>query len=175
MFRFQFEYNFEDLLTLNRVAVKIAKPGQRIAKGLLLGVLFCAGLFIALTGVLLLWLDRDTVRGVLFLVIGVLYLALVLFRQRLNALYSKRLLLKGTGELTVVLDGDGISEHSAKGEAQYPWAAFIGGYLCRERYLLFLDKRHAIILPKRALVEGDFTELNGFLAEKLGKEIKEIH
>ena len=70
MFRFQFEYNFEDLLTLNRVAVKIAKPGQRIAKGLLLAVLFCAGLFIALTGVLLLWLDRDTVRGVLFQVSG---------------------------------------------------------------------------------------------------------
>lgn len=174
MFRFQFEYNFEDLLILNRVVAKIAKPGQRIAKGLLLTVLFCAGLFTALSGVLLLWMDHDTAGGILFLVIGLLYLALVLFRQRLNALYSKRLLLKGTGELTVVLDGDGVSEHSAKGEAQYPWAAFVGGYLCKERYLLFLDKRHAIILPKRALVMGDFTELNGFLAEKLGKEIREI-
>lgn len=175
MFRFQFEYNFEDLLILNRVVAKIAKPGQRIANLILYTILFCFGLFVTLIGILgLLLLDHDTARSVLFLVAGLLYLALVLFRQRINALHSKKLLLKGTGELTVVLDEDGVSEHSAKGEAQYPWAAFVGGYLCKERYLLFLDKRHAIILPKRALVKGDFTELNGFLAEKLGKEIREI-
>lgn len=174
VFRFQFEYNFEDLLALNRVAAKIAKPYKKIIIGLFFTIAFCAGLFFTLGGVLLLRRDHDIAKVIPPLVIGVIYLTLVLFRQRLNALYSKRLLLKGTGELTVVLDGDGVSEHSAKGEAQYPWAAFVGGYLCRERYLLFLDKRHAAVLPKRALVEGDFAELNGFLAEKLGKEIREI-
>lgn len=170
MYRFQFEYDFGDMLTLNRVAAKV---NRRVIVTILYIVLFLCGAFVALTGVLML-LAGDMVRGILFLVIGAAYMALILFRRRIDAWRSKRMLLKGTGELTVTLDGEGVYERSAKGEAYYPWRVFLNGCHSGGRYLLFIDKRHAAILPERALVEGDPAALKAFLEDRLQMEIKEI-
>jgi len=75
----------------------------------------------------------------------------------------------------VALEEDGLREHSLKGEGFYPWRAFID--VCRSRgsYLLFLDKKHAVILPQRIISEETILPLERFLTEKFGKEIKEIH
>lgn len=174
LFQFQFVYEFEDLLILNRVVAKAYRRWlTRITNILwpLIGVsdLLAAGFLIYLQG-------KDAFPVALIaLVIGAFLCASPFFRYHLAAWQSRRMLVKDTGELTVVLDEDGLREHSLKGEGFYPWESFINVYRSRGSYLLFLDKKHALILPGRVIPEETVAPLERFLAEKFGTEIKEIH
>ncbi len=47
-------------------------------------------------------------------------------------------------------------------------------YHARGRYLLFVDRKHAMILPERALEQGDAAGLNAFLEDKLQRKVKEL-
>lgn len=171
VYRFQFAYDFQDLLTLNRVASRCYRRWRTLifrAVAILVGTLN-----LLLTG-LLLWADGFSGMMLLNLLFGICLPALGVFYHRFNAWNSKRMLVKGTGELTVTLEEEGVREQSVKGEGFYRWDAFIGAYHDRERYLLFLDKKHAAILPERALIQGDKMLLKAYLEEKLQKEVKEI-
>lgn len=169
-FQFKLTYAFEDLLVLNRVVRKTYRRWPaRISRGV--GFFLCA-LCVPL-GIFLLYLG-ELLTGFLDLLLGLVILALTIWYDRINAWASRRLLLKDTGEITVTLDEDGLLEQSLKGEAFYPYGAFIGGFHCRGRYLLFLDKKHGVILPEYAVTAGDPAALGVWLTEKLGKEIIEV-
>lgn len=172
MYQFQFEYNFKDLLTLNRVYTKARGCwSARILRTLeiVIGAL-------NLLAVVMFWNAIDAFPRLLVnLIFGLLLVGIGVFRTRLNAWSSKRMLVKDTGVLTVTLDEDGVREHNKKGEGIYRWDALVDGYHSRERYLLFVDKKHAIVLPERALTQGDSTQLKSFIEARLGQEIKEIH
>ena len=174
MFQFQCAYECEDLVSLNRVVSKAYRRWlTRITNILWLLIggsdLLAAGFLIHLQG------KSAFPVALIALVIGALLCASPFLRHRLAAWQSRRMLLKDTGELTVVLDEEGLREHSLKGEGFYPWKGFIDVYRSRGSYLLFLDKKHALILPRRVIPEETVAPLERFLAEKFGTEIKEIH
>lgn len=173
MYQFQFEYNFQDLLILNCVHIKTS-AGRKVASILLRLVLLLMGVPMVVTSVWALAVGQCELPLIAFLFMGLLYIVLAIFYYRFGAWYSKRLQMKGTGELTVTVDEDSVREHSLKGDNTFPWSAFASGYHSRERYFLFIDPRHAVILPERALTIGDSTMLKSFLEEKLHKEVKEI-
>lgn len=174
MYQFEFEHDYQDMVTLNRVYSKTY--GRRwIIVLTVFGIV--VGIVRLMAAVLLIAFHSDEPLWSMIVnrfLLSVLLLTGWFWWPRLNAIFSKRMLLKGAGMLTVALDEKGIYEHSAKGESQSPWSSFIGVYHCRARYLLFLDKRHAIVLPERALVAGDPATLRAFLEEKLQKEIIDV-
>lgn len=170
-FRFQFSYTFEDLVVLNRV---VRKTYRRRSYAICRAVGFLLGAVSLLMGLLLLVLGERS-SGLLGLIPGLAILALSIWFDQINAWASQRLLMKGTGEIAVALGEDGVREESLKGEAVYPYQAFIGGFVCRGRYLLFLDKKHAVILALEAMTQGDPAELGPWLADKLGGNIVTIH
>ena len=173
MYQFQFEYDFQDLLILNRVHIK-TRAGRKVAAILLRFVLLLMGVPMVVTSAWALSLGQCELSLIVFLLMGLLYIVFAIFYYQFCAWYSKRLQMKGTGELTVTVDEDSVREHSLKGDNTFPWNAFASGYHSRERYFLFIDPRHAVILPERALTQGDSAALKSFLEEKLHKEVKEI-
>lgn len=169
-FRFQYDYTLEDMIILNQVSEK----AYRRKKVLL------TRLFIALLGVGYLFLgtmilrNQSWVTAAIVLLAAVFFLAVAVFYHRMTAWRTRRMMLKGVGELTVDLAEDGLQGYSEKGNGFYPYEAFIGAFYTKGRYLLFADQRHAVLLPERALAQGNLAELKPFLEEKLKKEIIEI-
>ena len=163
-------YTIQDLLVLCRVTAKRYRRGRTLLHRT---VYVLAGLALLATGVLLL-LDAilqegdSLLLGVVLLAAGLLYLGLGIFYHRLTAWRSHRMQLRDMGEITVTLDDAGVREQGKKGEGFYPYSSFIGCFHSRGRYLLFLDKKHAVILPEQAVTVGDPAALGGKLAEKFG-------
>lgn len=163
-------YTFQDLTVLCRVA---AKRYRRAYTALVRGVIFLLGLAMLGMGALFLALDVPGVWGVVLVLLGLLYLGLSVFYYRFTAWRSGRMQLKDAGEITVTLDDAGVRESGKKGESFYPYASFIGCFHSQGRYLLFLDKKHAVILPEAAIAVGDPASLGAKLAEKFGGPIRE--
>ncbi len=173
MYQFQFEYDFQDLLVLNRVYTK-ASDGRRAASILARVFLILSGVFIVAITALVMILAECTLRMALYFLFGLLELALAIFYYHYNAWISKHLQIKNAGVWTITVDEDGVREHSAKGDNIFPWNVLEGGYHSRGRYFLFIDKKHAVILREQALTQGDPATLRAFLEEKLQKKVKEI-
>ena len=152
-------YEFKDLLVLCRVTAKRYRRGRPAGHRT---IYVLAGLVLLATGALLL------------LAAGLLYLGLGIFYHRLTAWRSHQMQLKDVGEVTVTLDDAGVREQGRKGEGFYPYASFIGCSHSRGRDFLFLDKKHAVILPEAAMAVGDPAALGARLAEKFGGPIPEV-
>lgn len=170
MFQFQYEYEFQDLIALNRVDRKVYR---RWTSGMIrIFGLIVAGANLLMAGFLL-WMDGFP-KGLVNLLFALILLAILFLHDRLNAWSSRRMMLKDTGLMTVTLENNGVRYHNRKEEGLYRWEAFISIFLYQERYFLFLDKKHAVVLPERALLQGDSVALKAFLNEKTGKEIKKL-
>ncbi len=164
-------YTFQDLMALNRAMARLYRRGRTAASRT---VRFFMGLLMLAMSSLVLVGGISIPLGIMLVVLGVVYLCLAVFHYRLSAWHSSRLQLKDAGELTVTLDDTGVREHGRKGEGFYPYASFIGCAHSRERYFLFLDKRHAVILPEAAIAVGDPAALGAKLAEKFDGSIQEV-
>lgn len=169
-------YTIQDLLVLNRVTSKCYRRTRTLLHR---AVYFLAGLVLLATGMLLLLdailLEGDSLLlGIVLLAAGLLYLGLGIFYHRLTAWRSHRMQLRDMGEITVTLDDAGVREQGRKGEGFYPYSSFIGCFHSRGRYLLFLDKKHAVILPEPAVTVGDPAALGARLAEKFGGALPEV-
>ena len=169
-------YSYEDLLVLCRVTAGCYRRARTViyrAIVLALGVVM-----LGLGGLLILgnFLSGDgfSLLGAALILLGLLYLGLSIFYHRFSAWRSSRMQLKDTGEITVTLDDAGVREQGRKGEGFYPYASFIGCFHSRGRYFLFLDKKHAVILPEAAMAVGDPAGLGARLAEKFGGPIPEV-
>ena len=161
-------YTYQDLLALCRVAAKRYRRGRTIAVRSLLLVLGLA--MIGLGGLLvlgeLLSGGGFPLQGALVVLLGLVYLGLSVFYHRFTAWRSSRMQIKDLGEITVTLDDAGVRERGRKGESFHPYSSFI-------RYFLFVDKKHAVILPEQAIAVGDPAALGAKLAEKFGGRIPE--
>lgn len=172
MYQYHFSYTHEDLWVFNRVYRKVYRHW-----GTVLRVIACLfGVLNVFAGLLTLWAQILAEEHFFLwnLLIGAFLLWVALRYDHINARSSRRMLLKDTGEFTITLEETGLREQSRKGEGFYPWASFIGLCYSRERYLLFLDKRHAIIIPQRAMGESSIVSAREFMQQKTQKEIKEI-
>ena len=105
---------------------------------------------------------------------GTLLLALALFEDHLAAWGSRRRNLQNAGRILVCLNEDGVTEETKKGKDIRPYSAFTEAYACKGYWLLFVDQRHAYILPQAAMTAGDPAVFSDFLTEKTGKTIKRI-
>lgn len=170
MFQFQYEYTLEDMNALSRISAKTYRRKKVLIYRAVLAVMGIAYLGM---GVLLLS-GGSTAPGVILAVAGVLFAAVSLLYHQGSAWRTKRLMVGGEGGFTVTLEEESVHGKSESGESAYPYSAVIGAYHYRERYFLFLDTHHAMLLPERALTRGDSAALRGFLEEKLKKEIKEM-
>lgn len=164
-------YTFQDLLALNRVT---AKRYRRTRTVIYRVVMLLLGLAMLGMGALLLWAEGPTVLGAALVLLSLLYLGLAVFYHRLTAWRSSRMQLKGMGEVTATLDDAGVREQGEKGEGFYPYSSFIGCFHSRGRYFLFLDKKHAVILPEAAIAVGDPATLGQKLAAKFGGPVAEV-
>ena len=95
-----------------------------------------------------------------------------IFYHRINALQSRRLLVKTAGEGTVVLSDTEFTEQTSLGTASHPYSAFLSVIRYRGRLFLFVDKRHAYILPDERMTVGDPAGVDAFLEEKCGKPVR---
>lgn len=171
MYQFQFALDFEDLVVFNRVYGKTS--GKKIKRSLTAFTVLAADLIVIVAHCAAqsfgfhLWLML-VIATTLGIVISNAQFPTV------SARATKRMQVESIGELTMTLDTDGVREQSIKCDSLYPWASLVAAYHSRGRYVLFLDPKHAIILPERALTQGDIATLKAFLEEKLHKEVKEI-
>lgn len=170
MYQFQYDYTLEDMNALSRVTAKTYRRKRALVYRAVLALLGAAYLAMGW----LLFSSGSKLVGVILFAAGVLFLALSLFYHQGTAWRIKRMMVEGEGEFTVMLGEESVHGKSVKGESSYPYSAVVGAFYYRERYFLFLDKRHAMLLPKRALIQGDASQLEAFLTEKLGKEIAKI-
>lgn len=170
MFQFQYDYTLEDMNALSRVTGKTYRRKKVLIFRLVLALLGMGYLYMGCV----LFAPGSKLVGVILLAAGILFVALSLFYHQGTAWRSKRMMPERMGSLTVELEETGLRGKSGAGEDFYPYSAVIGAYHYRERYFLFLDRRHAMLLPERALVRGEKAALGGFLSEKLKKEIKEL-
>lgn len=170
MFRFQYQYTLEDMDALSRVSGKTYRRKRVLTFRTVLALISIAYLFMGYV----LFVPGSQLVGLILLAAGALFAALAIFFHRGTAWRSKRMLMTGEEPLSVELEEEGVRGRGKMGESFYRYSAVIGAYYYRERYFLFLDKRHAVLLPERALVQGEPAALRIFLKDKLGKEIKEI-
>ncbi len=169
-FQCEIRYTYQDLLSLNRLTSKIYR---RVWSVLLRALCIILGLFLLATFLLSVFLLHDPVTELLVPgVVGLLILLVGLFYQRLNALQSWRMMVKGAEEGRFTLDEDGVHEETAKGTSFHPYSAFFEIVDYRERYFFYLDKRHAYILPYSSFTAGNPAALAPFLEKQCGKPIR---
>lgn len=164
-------YSYQDLLVLCRVT---ARCYRRVRTVIYRTVVVLLGLAMLGLGALLLWAEGVNSLGAALVLLGLLYLGLAVFHYRLAAWSSSRMQLKDVGEITVTLDDAGVRERGRKGEGFYPYSSFIGCVHSQGRYFLFLDKKHAVVLPEAAVTVGAPAALGARLAEKFGGAIQEV-
>ena len=170
MFRFQYEYTLEDMNALSRVSARTYRRKKVLVYRTVLALLGAVYLGMGV----LLFSHQSWVAGTVLLIAGLLFAAISVFYHQGTAWRTKRMMVEGEGGFTVTLEEEGVHGKSEKGESSYPYSAVIGAYHYRERYFLFLDKRHAMLLPERALVMGDPSLLQSWLEQKLKRDIQKL-
>ena len=171
-------YSYQDVLALMRVLIRKRKIGRWVRLLFRLAMVLFGGSMVLSA---LSWLDGgyvgETPLWVLVvwpLFMGTLLLALALFEDHLAAWGSRRRNLQNAGRILVCLNEDGVTEETKKGKDIRPYSAFTEAYACKGYWLLFVDQRHAYILPQAAMTAGDPAVFSDFLKEKTGKTIKRI-
>ncbi|MCI2058216.1 MAG: YcxB family protein [Oscillibacter sp.] len=168
-------YTRQDLMEFNKVYVRSSrlrcwgKNLFRILSVLCGAALFLAGLMILLGGGIQ---EGLLVPGIVSTAVGAVWLLSGVFYYRINAWGSRRQMLRETGSFTVTLREDGVTEETEKGISNYPYASFTDAVFHANRWFLFLDQRHALILPLSTMAQGAPVELEKFLEERTGKTAK---
>lgn len=169
--RFDHGYEKADFIAMQKLYQKTVQPWWWKALAL---VMLLAGVFLVFGGALMLALDEEVFgQALVSLLMGGLLILLTLFRTRINAWGSRRQAMK-TGNLTIKFSAEGLTETSRMGTFSMPYGNVERVFYYRERYFLFLDKRHAHILPERAFAVGDPKDFPAFIEDRTGKRVEYI-
>ena len=193
--RFDHSYRKEDFRALSKLAGKTTRKwSSRIIS--VFG--FAVGLFAFLSGILMLWSDREiSDLTATLLLFGGLCLVLGFFRNRLNAWGARKQSLQ-VENLTMKFSDEGLAQSSSAmiptpprisvrmlPVMEYPfdgsWGYQVTGYFApTSRYgtpkdfMAFVDKLHAYILPEDRFVVGDSADFRAFIEAKTGKTVEYI-
>lgn len=168
--RFDHGYEKADFVALNAVASKRLTPWWKRGAGV---VMLLAALFLLFGGAAMLGDEEVRVSGVTAVLMGVAFLLLFVFKNRVNAWASKR----NTGKienLTIKCSDTAITEKHEQALVQMPYTSFTRIFHYKKRYFLFLDKRRAYILPEERFVVGDPHDFADFIAVKTGKPVEYV-
>lgn len=168
-YQYTMRYTYDDLLALNIVSGKTYRKWRsRIVRLLCL----LLGGFLLLTSALMIACGEPFSQVIFPVTVGALALLVGIFYHRVNALQSRRMMVKTAGEGTVALSDTEFTEQTSLGTASHPYSAFLSVIRYRGRLFLFVDKRHAYILPDERMTVGDPTGVDAFLEEKCGKPVR---
>lgn len=167
----QSELDFPQFLALNRLA---GKTYRRWWTRIFRGVGFVMGGCMLLINALMLR-DSGYISGMgLGFFIGVSLLAAAAFYHYFNAWGSSRQMLKAGRASTVTMNETGLTEVTEIATVQYVYNAFFELVDYRTYYFLFLDQKHAYILPKSAFIQGNAADFPQFIEKKCEKQMKHI-
>lgn len=169
--RFDHSYRKEDFRALSKLAGKTTRKwSSRIIS--VFG--FAVGLFAFLSGILMLWSDREiSDLTATLLLFGGLCLVLGFFRQPPERMGARKQSLQ-VENLTMKFSDEGWRRAAARPRHRCRIMRSSGLYHYRDRYFLFVDKLHAYILPEDRFVVGDSADFRAFIEAKTGKTVEYI-
>lgn len=175
-FRFILDHGntFKELLNLNRVATKKGKI-LRFAVLLLRVALVLGGIILLVPGILLLSPVKESQHvGIACLIVGIIWLLLGLFYFHYGAWNSRRLHLKNVGSIIISLTKDDIVEVTQMSDSRFGYDVVKEICFYKNTYFLFVDRKHALILPCDQLVSGCVGNLQQALEERCGIPVKKM-
>ena len=164
--------SFRDLLNLQKVSVKRSSL-LRILVPLLRVILVLGGVFFLVPGAVLLKPD-SLPTGIACLLVGVVWLLLGLFYFHYGAWKSRRMRIKRVGGSIISLTENDIVEVTQMSDSRFGYDVVQEMYFYRNTYFLFVDKKHALILPCACLVSSSADDLLQTLEARCGKQIKKL-
>ena len=165
---------FKELLKLNRAAVKRSKL-MRILVPLLRIVLVLGGIFFLVPGIVMLSPGEGELHvGIACLAVGVIWLLLGLFYFHYGAWRSRRMQLKNIGSIIISLTENDIVEVTQKTDSRFGYDVIQHICFYKNTYFLFVDKKHAFILPCGNLVSGNLDDLQSVLEERCGRTVQKL-
>lgn len=167
--RFDQGYEKDDYLALQRLYQKKLQPWW---KHILEVLMLLAGVIVVIDAILLLTLGSIG-QGLFSLALGLLLAMIFLFRTRINAWASRRQAMK-TENLTVKFSAEGITETSSTGTLTMPYSNVERIFHYRACYFLFLDKRHAHILPESHFAVGDPADFAAFIEDRTRLRVEHV-
>ena len=170
-FAVESRYTFQDLLTLNQLVGKTTRRVVTLPTRILCAVL--GGWMLMFTG-LQLWLGSIAVITPISLLMGLFLIALSVFYHHINAWQSKRLMVKFDGTARFDFLAESFTERTSVGVTSHPYGAIYAAYHFKNRFFVFLDKKHSYILPEAEFVQGLLAEFKPFLEQKCGKKVIDI-
>lgn len=87
---------------------------------------------------------------------------------------SRRNQLSPNKRMIVTINEEGVTDQTGAITTHYEYQAFYAVCYYQDSYMLFLNRKTALILPERCREGGSSPELKHFLEEKAGKSIKYI-
>ena len=100
-----------------------------------------------------------------------LLIALYFLRDSINAHAMLKRRVKGTEHMEYVFDDECFKVDCSALKEQYGYEAFKELYRVKGIFLMYVDKRHAVILPERCFTLGTPDDFVRFIAGKTGKTI----
>lgn len=165
-FEVQSSLDFQQLLALNRLSGKTYRKWvSRCWRGIG-GLLGSACLALSL---LLWWADGFSMGILGFLLLGAVLLASSIFYHYLNAWGSSRQIIQKACQSTVRMDAEGFTEESEMATIYHRYGVFYALYAYSGYFFLFIDQKHAYILPKASFTRGNSEEFPRFIEERCGK------
>ncbi len=166
MFKFGVEYSFKDFIALNKLYAKKMKKWWRRAIEIFYIV---AGIIFILIGAVMLT-EEISFSWFFVIFLGIILILLMVFAPYLGAIQTKRLLLQDEHKMEFSFEEEFFIETTDKSESKRFYNSIFSLYFYKDRYFIFLDKRHAYIIPKDFLKEINQDEFIKFISEKSEKE-----
>ena len=170
-YKAEIKYEYEDFLAWNKVYAKTSNRKQSRIVGIVFIVLILITLGCTVYMAVIDALDATSILPIALVAIGS---AVMLFRYRISARVSQKHYIKDMGTEYVSFCEDAIYVKNSKADSKNFYSGITDIYVDDDRFYFLLDKRHALILPKKQLSCGDFNEFAAFISEKTGLEIKYV-
>lgn len=105
-------------------------------------------------------------------VLCVLNLSVAIGYRRYAAFLTRRRLTQPGETMSVTIDDSGVTDRTGGVTTRYEFSTLYAVCWYRDVYLLFINKKSALILPERYRSGGSSGELRRFLEEKTGKPLR---
>lgn len=171
-FKAEVDLEYMDFVRFNKVYRK--NSGKKAIKIINI-ILYAAASLLALEIIVVAAMglfDRTMIIAAAFVLVAILS---IIFRDRINGKVSQKLFLKDIGTVHVAL-GEEYAEFSNKKEAVIRYYSSFQKILKDSTALyLFVDDRHAEIIPFRCIVDASVEDVCAFLFKKTGMYVTNVN
>ena len=166
MFIIEQNYEFPALVALCRAARKTFRPGWRVFRAVIWGIVILG--FVSLV---LLLLSRQHSNPIPILASLAVMVAFLLLEDRLNAWISRGQMLPGTARATAVFSQEDYVVKTESMESRFRYENILALRESERYFIFFLSKRHGQVYDKLAFLQGEWDDFRAFIQEKTGKPI----